>query len=134
MVEQVSSLAIVQALFQSNQVRQGDSSEGGAITLSSSVLTLTDSTLTSNQGSFGGAISVTNSVVSISRIQASLNNASSEGGVIFCRGSALTSSSTVSIESSQLHDNQALSGGVLSVDNCQINVRNNLVSQNVARS
>ncbi len=90
MAEQTSSVVMNQVLFEGIQVAVAAGGTGGAIGVTSSSLSVTNSMFRSNQAAAGGAISISASIVSLAYTDFSSNNASSDGGAISCTGSAVS--------------------------------------------
>ncbi len=119
----------------------GPSNSGAVISVVRGTLTLIDSTLTGNQGSFGGALSNTTGTVTIENSTLSNNNASGGflplGGAIFNAGSdvgGVTTVGTVNVINSTISGNQTSGrgGGIYNSPDGVLNVTNSTISDNQA--
>jgi hypothetical protein len=119
----------------------GPSNSGAVISVLKGTLTLIDSTLTGNQGSFGGALSNATGTVTIENSTLSNNNASGGflplGGAIFNAGSDVggtTTVGTVNVINSTISGNQTSGrgGGIYNSPDGVLNVTNSTISDNQA--
>ncbi len=119
----------------------GPSNSGAVISVLRGMLTLIDSTLTGNQGSFGGALSNATGTVTIENSTLSNNNASGGflplGGAIFNAGSDVggtTIVGTVHVINSTISGNQTAGrgGGIYNSPDGVLNVTNSTISDNQA--
>jgi hypothetical protein len=119
----------------------GPSNSAAVISVVEGTLTLIDSTLTGNQGSFGGALLNTTGTVTIENSTLSNNNASGGflplGGAIFNAGSDVggtTTVGTVNVINSTISGNQTSGrgGGIYNSPDGVLNVTNSTISDNQA--
>lgn len=104
----VTDITIKTSVFESNSAPTGS---GGAVSIDGKKLTMSDTTLKSNEAQNGGAVGVKEGEADLQTITVESNTATSEGGAI------LVDKSDVTIASSNIKENNGANGGGIKTKN-----------------